>query len=404
VNIVIIGAGVAGITAAEKVRQIDSTAQITVFSQEREDFYYRTRLPEIVSGSLVIEKIFVHPPSWYREKNIELRKGESLTEISLEERQVRGSLGSRLLFDRLLLAVGAKSFRPPGIDYNLGGVFTFRTLNEALTILYEVKRAKKAVFMGAGVLAIELAAALAGSGLEVLVAERGSRILPRQTTPASSAKLKTLLAAKGVEFILNSSVKELKGYERLNSVVFSDGTEVGAQLLIVSAGITPNLELAQKLRLKIDKAVMVDQFMETSISGIYAAGDCAQSLDGQSGLWTIARQQALIAGQNMVSEQLSRQVYTPLSPNVSLKVAGVDLVAAGNLDVDEKLNSAIAETEGFYRKVVVDDEGLLVGYTILGSNAGVARLAGALKREKLSPSTLKALKEPDFDFSSLVFD
>jgi nitrite reductase (NADH) large subunit len=395
------GAGVAGVTAAETARQENPKADITVFGLERDALYFRPRLPEIVSGRLTTDKIFAHPDAWYREKNLELRKGEHLAEVSLEDRMVRGSLGSRLLFDRLLLAVGAESSRPAPVNYALPGVFTVRNLNDAMALHYETKRCRTAVLMGAGLLALEIAAALAAAGLKVHVLERAERILPRQTTPASSARLNELLTAQGLTFRLNASLAAATGVERLQRVELSDGSVIEAQLLVVAAGVTPNLNLAKALGLKIDRAIVVDQFLETSVPNVYAAGDCAQTPDGLGGLWTVARQQGLIAGRNLAVAPQDRRPYAPQPPSSTLKVAGVDLVAAGDLDPGDRLRSATAQSSAIYRKVVVDSDGLVIGYTNLGTVKGNRELAGALKRKRLPEAWLAELADPEFDFGKI---
>ncbi|MDR2443935.1 MAG: FAD-dependent oxidoreductase [Deltaproteobacteria bacterium] len=400
-NIVIAGGGVAGITAAEAARQKDPTAEITVFGLERESLYYRPRLPEIISGKLSVEKIYAHPDSWYREKNIELRKGESLLEVCVDNRLARGSLGSRLIYDRLLIATGAECARPAPVDYMLPGVFTIRHLTESMALYYEAKRIQSAVIMGAGLLALEIGCALGAVGVKVHVLERSDRILPRQTTPASSKKLNAYLTEKGLEFHLNSSLAKVSGRDRITGVELKDGSLISAQVLIVAAGITPNLDLAKALGLKIDRAIIVDNFLETSLEGIYAAGDCAQTPDGFGGLWSIGRQEGLVAGHNLVSSRQERIAYEPTPPSSTLKVAGLDLVAAGNLDPDDKLKSAVAETETTYRKVVVAEDGLLVGYTNLGTTKGNRELATALGRQKISEQNLTALADPEFDFTKL---
>ncbi|MDR1657900.1 MAG: FAD-dependent oxidoreductase [Deltaproteobacteria bacterium] len=399
-NIVIAGCGVAGVTAAETARQKEPSANITVFSLERDALYYRPRLPEIISGKLEIEKIYAHPDSWYQEKNIELRKGESLLEVCTESRLVRGALGSRLNYDRILIATGAESAKPAPVDYQLPGVFTVRRLPDAMALFYEAKRSQSAVIVGGGLLALEIGCALGAVGVKVHILERSERILPRQTTPASSAKLNSYLTEKGLEFHLGASLASVKGRDRLTGVELTNGLNLSAQILIVAAGITPNLKLAQDLGLKTDRGIVVDHFLETTLEDIYAAGDCAQTPDGFGGLWTIGRQQGLVAGHNLVCGPTERIAYQPTPPSSTLKVAGLDLVAAGNIDPDGKLNSVVAETEKTYRKVVVDVDSLLVGYTNLGTTKGNRELAGALGTKKLSEQTLTALADPNFDFVS----
>jgi nitrite reductase (NADH) large subunit len=401
-NIVIAGGGVAGTTAAEVARQEDPSADITVFALERERLSYRPRLPEIIEGRLEVEKAYAHPESWYIEKGIELRKGESLLEICLDNRLVRGSMGSRLIYDRLLVATGAEAARPAPVDYQLPGVYTVRKLDDAMSLFYDAKRAKTAVILGGGILALEIAAALAAAGPKVHVLERSGRILPRQTTPGGAERLAGLLSAKGLEIHLGTSLAKVKGRDRVSGVELSQGDPIDAQLLIVCAGVVPNLELAKSLGLKTERGVVVDRFLETTLENVFAAGDCAQTPDGAGGLWSIARQQGLCAGRNLVREPKDRTPYEPIVPSSVLKVAGIDLVAAGDLDPDDKLKSAVCQPEGFYRKVVVGPDGVLRGYTNLGTTKGNRELAAALGKTIITDDLLSALAEPDFDFGRLA--
>jgi nitrite reductase (NADH) large subunit len=401
-NIVIAGAGVAGITAAETARQVNPQADITVFCLERDSLYYRPRLPEIINGSLSVEKIYAHPDTWYHEKKIELRKGESLVDICQDNNQVRGSLGSRLIYDRLLIATGAEASRPSPVNYEMPGVFTVRHLHDAMSLYYEAKRSKTAVIMGAGLLSLEIACALGALGLKVHVLEKADRILPRQTTPASAVILKDYLSGQGLVIHLNSSLAGVSGYDRLQNVSLSDGSSIETQILVVAAGVSPNLELAKSINLKTERGVVVDEYLETSRPFVLAAGDCAQTKDGAGGLWTVSRAQGLIAGHNLACEPSERKVYQPQPPSSTLKVAGLDLVAAGNIDPDNKLASAEFKTDKLYRKVVSDANGLLVGFTNLGTTKGNRELSAALGKVHISSDDLKALADNlDFDFSRL---
>ncbi|MDR0356533.1 MAG: FAD-dependent oxidoreductase [Deltaproteobacteria bacterium] len=400
-NIVIAGAGIAGVTAAEAVRKQNPQADVTIFSSEREALYYRPRLPEIVKGAVEPEKIMAHADDWYRENKFELRRGESLKDVSLEDKVIRGNLGSRLVYDKLLIATGAESSKPAPVNYDLPGVFTIRHLHESMVLHYEAQRSKTAVLMGAGLLALEIGCALGSMGLQVHVLERANRILPRQTTPASSKLLNAHLSAQGLTFHLNASLAATTGHDRLSRVELSDGTTIETQILVAAAGVTPNLDLAKALGLKIDRGIVVDDYLETSVPGVYAAGDCAQTPDGAGGLWTIARAEGLVAGHNMACAPEERKKYVAAPPSSTLKVAGLDLVAAGDLDPDDKRDSAVFESDKIYRKVVVDADGLMIGYTNLGTTKGNRELAAALGAKRLPADVLQALKTEDFDFARL---
>ncbi|MDR0550353.1 MAG: FAD-dependent oxidoreductase [Deltaproteobacteria bacterium] len=401
-NVVIAGGGIAGVTAAEAARAVDPKANITVFSLERDRLYFRPRLPEVVAGKVSQDKIFVHPETWYREKNIELRLGESLIEVCQDNHQLRGSLGSRQTYDRLLLATGAESFRPPLPGANLPGVFAVRRLTDAANLYYETSRAQAAVLVGSGLLGLEIGHALTLRGLKVHVLERSDRVLPRQTTPKSGAKLLGLLTKMGFEIHLGQQASRAFGQERFSGVILASGEEILSQILILATGVTPNLDLAKALGLKVERAIVVDEYLETSTQDIYAAGDCAQSPDGFTGLWTVSRLMGLTAGANLMAQDRgTRKVYRPQPPSSFLKVAGIDLIAAGDLDPDGRLTGVEAETETSYRKVVVNATGLLVGFTNLGSTNGNRELTEALGQKVLPPAILGELSQVDFDFAKI---
>ena len=400
-NIVIAGFGVAGATAAETARKQNPKAYITLFSKEKDLFYYRPRLPEVVSGELAPEKVLVHPAEWYGERRIELRLGESLAEINVKEKIIRGSVGSRQQYDRLLLAVGAESNRPPFPGDKLDGIYAVRSLNDAWSLALSAKGKSRAVLIGGGLLGLEMGYALTRHGVSVTVLERGGRVLPRQTTPASAELLRKKLAGLGLHFELHSEADRFEGSRKVENVVLKDGRDLPADIVLLSAGIKPNLSLATALNLKTDKAIVVDEYLETSQPDIYAAGDCAQFPGDVGGLWTTSRAQALVAGVNIaVTNPSERRKYEPVPPASTLKVAGIDLVAAGNLDPDNKLTGLEAASENVYRKVILDAAGCLIGFTNVGTSKGNRELNAALTAKKvLSPEAVKGLASLDYDFA-----
>lgn len=402
-NIVIAGFGVAGATAAETARQHNPKAYITLFSKEKDLFYYRTRLPEVVSGEQSPEKLLVHPKQWYDERKIELRLGEYLAEIYIREKIIRGSMGSRQEYDKILLAVGAEPNRPSLPGDKLNGVHTIRSLNDAWTLSLAAKGGKRAVLIGGGLLGLELASALTRQGLAVTILERGSRVLPRQTTEGSAELLRRQLGLLGLEFRLGAEADRLEGAGRVENVVLKGGDEIPADLVLISAGVAPNLSLATTLGLKTDQAIVVDQYLETSQPDIYAAGDCAQYPGAVGGLWTTSRAQGQIAGFNLaVQDPAARQSYQPEPPSNFLKVAGIDLVAVGDLDSENRLKGVEASDEKAYRKVTLDGEGRLAGFTNVGTVRGNRELSKALKEKKvLDEAAVKGLASLDFDFSRL---
>ncbi|MDR1045951.1 MAG: FAD-dependent oxidoreductase [Candidatus Adiutrix sp.] len=402
-QIVIAGFGVAGTTAAETARKRNPKANITLFSKEKDLFYYRLRLPEVVSGEVAADKIIAHPKSWYEERAIDLRLGEALAEVNTQEKIIRGSTGSRQTYDRLLLATGGESNRPPYPGDKLDGVCAVRSLNDAWSLFLSARGKSRAVLIGGGLLGLEMGYALTRLGLKVTVLERGSRVLPRQTTPAGAELLRRQLGALGLEFSLNSEADRFEGSRKVENVTLKSGQDLPADIVLISAGVTPNINLALSLGLKTDKAIVVDEYLRTSQADIFAAGDCAQFPGAVGGLWTTSRAQGLVAGVNLAAgDPAEMQKYGPEPPSNTLKVAGIDLVSAGNLDPDNKLQGIEASDDQTYRKVVLDGEGRLAGFTNIGTTRGNRELNAALLAGKMvSPEKARALAALDFDFSTL---
>ncbi|MGL4209394.1 MAG: NAD(P)/FAD-dependent oxidoreductase [Candidatus Adiutrix sp.] len=403
-NIVIAGFGVAGATAAEVARKQNPSAYITVFSKEKDLFYYRIRLPEVVSGALTPEKLIAHPKSWYDERKIDIRLGESVAEINPVDKTVRGSLGSRQNYDRLLLAVGAECNRPSFPGDKLAGIYTVRSLNDAFSLLNYAQGKQRAVLIGGGLLGLEMGYSLAKLGLKITVVERDLRILPRQTTEGSATLLRKKLAAMDMEFILAAEVSHFEGDNHVSQVVLKNGTNLAADVVLISAGVVPELGLAKVLGLEIDRAIVVNPSLETSINDIYAAGDCATFPGAMGGLWVTSREQALIAGINIATTDPSQQTkFLPTAPTNTLKVAGIALITAGNIDPGNTLAAATAYGDGIYRKVVFDPAGHIVGFTNVGTTHGNKELNIAFTSGKiLKKETITALEDTDFDFSQLL--
>jgi nitrite reductase (NADH) large subunit len=405
-NIIIAGAGAAGMAAAEAARKQSPDAGVTVFNLERQSPYFRPRLPDVISGKVTLDKIQAHPDAWWREHDIEFRRGEELVEVSLESLQARGSLGSRLRWDRLLIAAGAKPFVPEiegARGGALKGIYPLRTIADAMELKLASEKASSAVLLGSGLLGLEIGYALTQKGLKVHVLEKADRILPFQTTPKSAALLQGLLADKGFVFHLGTELARVTGAEKVERVLLKSGEELEAGFVAVACGVRSDTALAKALGAKVDKGVVVDQYMETTIPNVYAAGDCAQTPDGRGGQWAIAHQEGLAAGLNLaLGDRAARKPYQPTPPSALLKVTGTDLIAAGNIDPENKLPFAEYITDSSYRKVVVSQLGQLCGFTNLGTTAGNRELTSALnKKAPISPELLKDMEKGDFDFSRL---
>jgi nitrite reductase (NADH) large subunit len=282
---------------------------------------------------------------------------------------------------------------------NKKGVFSLRRVDDATALRQAAAQTPSAILVGGGLLGLEAGHGLIKLGLKVQVVEFFDRLLPRQMDREGAAMLQSILESMGFEFYLGAKSREISGQEQASGLVLEDGRELQSPLILFSAGVTPDLTLARSLGqdLRVDKAIVVDEYMRASIDGVYAAGDAAEFGGMPGGIWPVALSQGRIAGANMTGAALS---YQPQAPSTTLKIAGVSLVSAGNIDADGKLQAVVARQAGYYRKIVLD-RGKIAGLIFLGDSAGAKQCQEAMNKGLDVSPHLDALSRRDFDFRLL---
>jgi nitrite reductase (NADH) large subunit len=396
---VIVGNGVAGTTAAEMIRENDGDGKIAIFTNEPVAYYTRIRLPEFLAAAAEQKDLVLHGESWYRERGIELHLEEAIEEIDPGKKEVRGATGNRYGYDRVLLATGGHSFIPPIQGVDKEGVFALRSIGDARRIKEYAEKAAEVVLIGGGLLGLEAGNGLRRSGLKVTVVEFFPRLLPRQMDMPGAELLKRQMEGMGFTFHLGAKSREIGGDTRVESLALEDGTRIPCDMILISAGVRPNLELAQGLGLEIDKGVVVNDRMETNIASLYAAGDLIQHRGRFYGIWPAAERQGEIAGINMAGGEAT---YEGTVMSNRLKVVGIDLVSAGEIDVEGKFASLVEKNEGkhVYRKLVFDD-GLMIGCILLGDVSGNREILEAIERKRDVTNLKAEILEEGFDFKRL---
>jgi len=264
------------------------------------------------------------------------------------------------------------------------GVFALRTLKDAKEIIAWAKSIQKVVLIGGGLLGLEAGNALRKLGKSLTVVEFFPRLLPRQLDVEGGGRLQQIMESMGFSFRLGAKTQEIKGEDRVSGVLLEGGEVLPAEMVIVSAGVRPALELAKLLDLDHDKGVKVDEQMKTSQPGIYAAGDVAEFKGIPYGIWTAATEQGQIAGTNMAG---GHALYKGTVIANTLKVAGIDLASAGNIDADNRLESKVLTDEKTYRKIVLEND-QIAGCIMLGDTKGFTKIT-KLMAEKQNVSRIK---------------
>lgn len=276
-----------------------------------------------------------------------------------------------------MLATGSHSYLPPIEGVDKQGVFTLRTVDDARRIIAFTENRERIVLVGGGLLGLETGSALLGKGKKVTVVEFFPRLLPRQLDTKGAARLMQIMQGRGFSFRLGTSVGEIAGDRTVANVHLQKGEILPAEMVIISAGVRPNLEPAQCLGLATDKGIIVDSTLRTSRSEIFAAGDAAQFGDHIYGIWPAALEQGRAAGMNMAGGGMKYEGSTPAN---KLKVAGIDLASAGEIDAENRFESRFEETDTIYRKFIIDAN-RLIGCIMLGDTTDFARMVRAINEQ-----------------------
>jgi len=374
-RVVVVGAGIAGLTASAEARQAAPGVEIVLLSREPSFPYYRLNLTRYLAGEVDHAQLQMRQEEWFRSERIDWHPGEV---VGLDRAAGRVELrsGERIDYDRLILAGGSHPFVPPLGGVTRDGVTVLRTLADARAIEGRLRPGLRCVCIGGGLLGLETAGALARRGVAVTLLEGQPWLLPRQLPRGGGERLQRLVEAEGIAVRCGVEVRELGGDEAVGGVRLADGSELAAELVILSAGVRPNSHLARQGGLKVGSGVLVDDRMVTSDPAILACGDLAEHRGRLYGIWPASFAQGTVAGRNAVGGAAE---FTGMPPANRLKVLRSELFSVGQLALpDASYQLCELEDEDGYRGLVCHD-GRVVGAALLGDTGLAADLTEAVR-------------------------
>lgn len=385
-RIVIIGGGIAGVSAAESARQTSPKAEILLLSEEATLPYYRLNLTRHLADEISEDALPIHPQSWYDKQQIALRLGVRVRAVDPEQHSIVTEDEEPIPYDKLILACGAHPFIPPIPGTALPGISAVRTLDDVRELLAQVKKDTPVVCIGGGILGLETASALAKRGAGVTLLEGYDYLLPRQLNRDTAKLLEAQARAMGIIIRPRSATRAIENDGDLKTVLLEDGDRIPASIITITTGVRANTHLARRAGLAVDKGIVVNSFMATSHPDIYAAGDCAEYAGSVAGLWEPAQYQGAIAGRNAAG--LSSE-FGGIPRMNTLKVLGIKMFSMGVIQPDDGSYTEIVEKhEGRYQRFLFHD-GVLVGAILLGDTS-LAAAATRVAKERVDCSSFMA--------------
>lgn len=391
-NFVIIGNGIAALSAAESIRKNDKESKITMITREPYNTYFRIKLSHLLGHEYELEKLYVRPESWYKSNNIDIMLKCSVVSLDTDKKIIHLDSSDKIKYDRLIIATGSYSFIPPVKGRDKNGVYAIRSLDDVNNLNKYIKDKKRGIVVGGGLLGLEAAWSLKQAGYDINVIEFFPRLLPKQSDEEGSKIIENIIENSGIKLILNAEVAEITG-DDADGVILKDGRKVQADFVIFSAGIRPNVDIAKDSDIKINRGILVDDFMRTNVDDVFAAGDVAEYNGKIYGLWTVAMAQGRNAGLNAAG---IRTKYKEVIPSSTLKITGVDVFSSGDISGEKSTSYSYKDGNIYYKLFIKDNK--LVGAILIGDISSSTKIKKAID----SGYNLKEILDSSKDAKSIL--
>ncbi|MGC8602288.1 MAG: NAD(P)/FAD-dependent oxidoreductase [Desulfomonilaceae bacterium] len=405
---VIIGNGIAGISAAETIRSIQPRSSICVIAEEPFPPYSRPMISLVLEGRIGLDRLPIRAPDFYRRLEINSIIGEKVISIEADRQRIITDQGQIIEYDRLLIATGAnpRPIKAKGTD--LGNVSFFRTEAHVQNILQALPTVKNAIVLGGGLVGFKAAYGLMRRGIRVTMLIRSGYPLSMQIDELAGQLIMRELRANGLEIKTGLEATEFIGNNVIKEAHLSDGSVTECQLVMIGKGVMPAIEFVPRDKIEIDLGIVVDDHLQTSIPGVFAAGDVAQAMDivrkqtWVNAIWPVAAEQGIVAGANMAGRSISYR--GSLGRNV-IRIFGLDMMSAGIVNPPQnqgyKSLSRLDPFHNIYRKITLLND-TLVGMIMVGNIEQGGVIISIIHRQLPLTVEPELLLEPGFNFSTLL--
>jgi nitrite reductase (NADH) large subunit len=386
-RLIVIGNGMAGVACVEQILKYSPRFDISIFGEETELNYNRILLSSVLAGEKSADEIILNDAGWYEKNRIDLRLGVRIVDVDSRSRTVTGDDGSITSFDKLILATGSSPLIPPIEGAGKPGVYAFRNLEDTRALLDRARSGARAVVIGGGLLGLEAARGLQVQGCEVTVVHLMDTLMERQLDAIGGAFLKSKMESLGMRVLLGRNTRAIVGAEQAEGVEFDDGTSIEADLVVIAAGIRPNVELGRRAGLLVRRGIVVNDYLETSHREIFAVGECVEHNGVCYGLVAPLLEQGKVLAATITGNRGPK--YQGSVPAAKLKIMGVDVFSAGDFS-EAPGNDAVRYEDGslgVYKKLIIRDN-RLAGVILVGDTADSHRYMDWLT----SKSDLTALR------------
>lgn len=370
-RLVVIGNGMAAMRVLEHVAELAPKAfDTTVFGAEPQGGYNRVLLSTLLAGDAEAADVLTHPPDWFAARHITLHQGDPVVRIDRIRRVVRSESGRAVPYDRLLIATGAEPVTLPLPGAHLAGVVAFRSLADVEYMVGRARRGGRAVVIGGGLLGVEAASGLARRGMAVTVVHLQNSLMEQQLDEPAAALLQSELEGRGVSIRLEGSSAAILGTDRVAGLRLEDGTEIEADLVVMTVGVRPRIGLARDAGLRCRRGILVDDTLQTFDPSVYAVGECVEHRHRTFGLVAPVWDQARVCALHLTGRGVAR--FRGASPATRLKVSGIDVFSAGDFQEGSGRESIVLRDSqgGVYKRLVLENDrvkgAVLYGETLDG--------------------------------------